>query len=198
MEKAQFIETAARHLVIAAIWADAEDGTSPRANKDAHREAVRFVSEFVDAIGPLWEQVAGLRDYGSHPDAGSPAAAFGHDLWLTVKGHGVGFDDREELKIEPVPCELLAFDRNHRLYWTSRDGHGEWTLGECLQKMAYGRNFISRFECLDMYAQRGWVYLQGVDAVINGKPVMGAGDPRHIQCPHGKGFNCKTCYPTKR
>ena len=36
--------------------------------------------------------------YGSHPDAGSSAAAFGHDLYLTARGHGAGFWDREELK----------------------------------------------------------------------------------------------------
>jgi hypothetical protein len=35
--------------------------------------------------------------YGSHPDAGSPEAAFGHDFYLTRQGHGCGFWDRKEL-----------------------------------------------------------------------------------------------------
>ena len=35
--------------------------------------------------------------YGAHPDAGSPEAAFGHDLYLSTAGHGAGFFDRREL-----------------------------------------------------------------------------------------------------
>ena len=44
--------------------------------------------------------------YGSHPDAGSAEAAFGHDLWLTTRGHGIGFWDRDELEADGLGDRL--------------------------------------------------------------------------------------------
>jgi len=91
------IETAARHFIIAAIWADCPEGTHPRATRKAQEWAHRFISEFAAKHAELCAAAMECDDYGTHPDAGSPAAAFGHDLYLTAAGHGVGFDDRREL-----------------------------------------------------------------------------------------------------
>ena len=88
----------AKHFCIAAVWADCEEGTHPRITATALENAERYARAF---ISENWElSVAALRadGYGSHPDAGSQAAAFGHDLWLTARGHGAGFWDRDALK----------------------------------------------------------------------------------------------------
>lgn len=93
--------TIAEHFLIAAAWASADEGTRPRATKAAHETAVVLAREFVHAIGtPLFR--AALEAYesaGLHPDCdGEPCAAFGHDLFLTLEGHGVGFWDRKALE----------------------------------------------------------------------------------------------------
>lgn len=91
------VSTAAKHLLIAAIWADAPEGTHPWASAHMHAVAEGMVRRFAALLPPcLWARVKET-DYGSHPDAGSAAAALGHDLYLTSRGHGVGFADREEL-----------------------------------------------------------------------------------------------------
>jgi hypothetical protein len=91
------IETAARHFVIAAIWADGPEGKQIRSGPESDAIARAFVQQFAGAWPVECEQVLSADGYGSHPDAGSPAAAFGHDLYLTCAGHGVGFWDRREL-----------------------------------------------------------------------------------------------------
>jgi hypothetical protein len=49
------------------------------------------------------------RGYGDHPDCGGhPEAAFGHDLWLTLQGHGTGFWDRTELGASGLLGENLT------------------------------------------------------------------------------------------
>jgi hypothetical protein len=93
------IQTVAKHFVIAAIWADCEEGTNPRANNKTHRIAFDICKAFIDANNDLFNEAMARADegYGAHPDAGSAEAAFGHDLWLTSQGHGTGFWDRDEL-----------------------------------------------------------------------------------------------------
>ena len=94
------VDTIARHFLIAAVWADAEEGTRPRLSREAKETARRFVLAFLDSHGGLsWRAITegGANGYGSHPDAGSASAAFGHDLYLTAAGHGVGFGDRDAL-----------------------------------------------------------------------------------------------------
>lgn len=91
------INTIARHFIIAAIWADCPEGTHPRATKGANALARSFVKRFVAAYPIAVRAALAAPNYGAHPDAGSPEAAFGHDLYLTCVGHGTGFWDRPEL-----------------------------------------------------------------------------------------------------
>ncbi|WP_233874195.1 hypothetical protein [Paraburkholderia adhaesiva] len=93
----QDIETAAWHFVIAAIWADATEGVLVRSTRETSAIARTFVEEFVKAYPVECAAILAAQEYGAHPDAGSPAAAFGHDLYLTCTGHGTGFWDRREL-----------------------------------------------------------------------------------------------------
>lgn len=94
------IETVTRHFIIAALWADCEEGTSPRAPRATQEKAREFCAAFIAKNEALFIEAMDRKSegYGSHPDAGSPEAAFGHDLWLTIQGHGVGFWDRTELE----------------------------------------------------------------------------------------------------
>ncbi len=94
------IETMARHYLIAAIWADAPDGTKPRATKQAEDAALFTCGKFAGLIAQHWPAILECADYGRHPDAGSIEAAMGHDLWLTSRGHGAGFWCRDELTEE--------------------------------------------------------------------------------------------------
>lgn len=91
------LETVARHFCVAAQWADAEEGTRPRLFREALKTARGFAAAFIGARPRLFRAAMECDGYGTHPDAGSPAAAFGHDLYLTAAGHGVGFSDRAEL-----------------------------------------------------------------------------------------------------
>ncbi len=91
------IDTIAKHYIIACIWADAPEGTRPRAARASVAEAKTVVRRFYFRNPDLVERALARRGYGSHPDAGSPEAALGHDLYLTTHGHGVGFADRTEL-----------------------------------------------------------------------------------------------------
>ena len=104
------IQTVAKHFVIAAIWADCEDGTNPRAPHVSDAIAFDICKAFIDANLGLFNEAMERAEsgYGAHPDAGSAEAAFGHDLWLTSQGHGVGFWDREELDANDLGNRLTA------------------------------------------------------------------------------------------
>lgn len=91
------LETIVKHFLIAAVWADAQEGTHPRIPRETRAEATLFVCSFLGAYPELCEAALKNDDYGTHPDAGSAAAAFGHDLFLSARGHGVGFWSRDEL-----------------------------------------------------------------------------------------------------
>ena len=145
MEKQEFIEVAAKHFIIAAQWIETPDSWMREAKptKAAKRVALRYVADFIDAAGPLIAQLDDCAGYGSHPDAGSPAAAFGHDLYLTSQGHGVGFWDRKELEIETPTGE---------------------TLGDALTALAEKPNFASFYP--EFY--RGWLYLHWAAACDGG------------------------------
>lgn len=94
------LDVMARHYVIACIWADAPENTSPRVTGAALAKARETCTRFVDAIGPLFDAAMARNGYGRHPDCGTiepGCAAMGHDLYLTSAGHGVGFWDRKEL-----------------------------------------------------------------------------------------------------
>lgn len=89
--------TIAKHFCIALVWADAPEGTSPRVPRETLESADKFAREFITAHPALCEAALSAEGYGDHPDAGSPAAAFGHDLFLTCAGHGISFGDRDAL-----------------------------------------------------------------------------------------------------
>lgn len=106
------IDTIAKHYVIAALWADCEEGTRPRATKQAQLQANFIAGKFAALVLPHWEALQECKEYGTHPDAGSIEAALGHDLWLTSCGHGVGFWSRDELT-EDLQTALTAIVDKH-------------------------------------------------------------------------------------
>ena len=99
-----------KHYLTACIWADCPEGTHPRAPTAAQRAAFDTCKRFIDAHLDLFNDAMARADagYGSHPDAGSAEAAFGHDLYLTTAGHGTGFWDRSELDAADLGERLTA------------------------------------------------------------------------------------------
>lgn len=99
------IELIARHFIIAAIWADAPEGTSPRASKQAETRAADVVRQFYAAHAADVDEAltrdgygdTNAQDFGGTRQSEWPFASFGHDLYLTLQGHGTGFWDRKEL-----------------------------------------------------------------------------------------------------
>jgi hypothetical protein len=125
------INTVTAHFITAALWADKPEGLNPRATQQTEQNARRICKAFIKTNRALFDEAMGRSSegYGSHPDAGSPAAAFGHDLWLTIQGHGVGFWDRKELEnLDPedtgetlgdkltAACEPYTYKLNPEFY----------------------------------------------------------------------------------
>ena len=102
----------AQHYIIAALWADAPEGTRPRAPRETEEKALQLARDFLRAIGPkCQEYLENNTEYFKHPDCvGRAEAAIGHDLWLTSQGHGAGFWDRRALR-EDVREFLAALAR---------------------------------------------------------------------------------------
>ena len=133
-------EIIAQHFVIAALWADAEEGTNPRPSKAMQNDSLEYAKEFLQKLTPemitAFEQ-AEDNGYASHPDCdGFVEGAIGHDLWLTMRRHGVGFWDRDALDF---PLE-------------NGEAFGE-AFGDALTKVAktMGEPYL--------YQSRGWAYL---------------------------------------
>ena len=89
----------AQHYIIAALWADAPEGTRPRASRETEEKALQLARDFLRAVGTkCQEYLENNTEYFKHPDCGGRAeAAIGHDLWLTSQGHSVGFWERDAL-----------------------------------------------------------------------------------------------------
>ena len=70
-------EKAARHFLLAAIWADKEEGTSPRPSAQAKRAAFNICHTFMCRNPMLTSRALDCRTkgYGSHPDCGTDGAA---------------------------------------------------------------------------------------------------------------------------
>lgn len=104
------IQKVADHFIVAAIWADAPEGTRPRATTGTQARAFDICKAFIDRNHDLFNRAMerATVGYGAHPDAGSAEAAFGHDLWLTLQGHGAGFWDRTELITDDDLGDKLA------------------------------------------------------------------------------------------
>ena len=134
------LQVMARHYLIAALWADCEEGTHPRETRQARAYALDACRAFVAAIGPLFDEAMArhAEGYGKHSDCGNdePAcAAMGHDLWLTSRGHGTGFWGRDALARGDLGERLSSF-----CGWRAKgNGPGE--------------------PCA--YQYRGWFYIQG-------------------------------------
>ena len=90
----------AQQYIVAALWADAPEGTRPRAPRETEEKALQLARDFLRAIGPkCQEYLENNTEYFKHLDCrGRAAAAIGHDLWLTSQGHGAGFWDRAALR----------------------------------------------------------------------------------------------------
>lgn len=96
----------------AAVWADCEEGTEPR------------------ATAQLTNTGMGLAAYLAQLQPSAAAAAierrsladFGHDLYMTARGHGVGFWDRKELA-DGVGDALTAAMRGWHLETEQYRGH---------------------------------------------------------------------------
>jgi hypothetical protein len=118
------IQEVAKHFLIAAIWADCEEGTNPRATIETKRKAFDICKAFIDKNLELFNAAMDRCEdgYGSHPDAGSAEAMFGHDLWLTLKSHGSGFWNRDELEAEGLGDALTEACGHAKApnYWQSR------------------------------------------------------------------------------
>lgn len=108
------IGTMTKHYLIALLWTAPDNGVceNPGDEIDVNDlslniwfDAQQDCVQFVESCGDLFTQAMQCYDdgYGRHPDAGSAAAAFGHDFALTRNGHGCGFWDRES---EGLPKEL--------------------------------------------------------------------------------------------
>lgn len=92
-------------FIEAAIWADKLEGSSPRASKEAKEKASRFIQAFWTAHADKCADITtrykpnkvlspAYRNYQLYQQLES----FGHDLYLTCAGHGVGFWDRQALE----------------------------------------------------------------------------------------------------
>lgn len=88
----------ATHLLNAAVFANAEEGTFPEPNEAARRNAQMYCEQFIKVAHKQLQEVLQYPEYWSHPDCANRAeAAIGHDLWLEVSGTGAGFGDRSSL-----------------------------------------------------------------------------------------------------
>lgn len=121
------LDTIAQHMCIAAVWADCEEGTHPRITAAALKTARAYAEAFVSEFPGLTLAAMRADGYGAHPDAGSPAAAFGHDLYLTARGHGVGFWSRDELDAGELGEKLARPLRDDfRKWWIEPEFYRGW------------------------------------------------------------------------
>lgn len=100
------IETVTKHYLSALLWTMPGDDTCENPGdgysvsdipQETQDKAFAICSEFITKAGVLFHKAMNCYadGYGQHPDTGSAEAAFGHDMALTINGHGVGFWDRE-------------------------------------------------------------------------------------------------------
>lgn len=87
----------ARGFCVAMVWANSEEGTNPRCPKATIAAAEDYIAKFVAAFPHLCEEALSNEDYGWYEGVRDVCGSFGHDLFLTAAGHGVGFADRDAL-----------------------------------------------------------------------------------------------------
>lgn len=115
----EIIRAISSGIIQCALFADKPEDSNPRVTRQAKQAAEAIASQFVGIIGDVAlleiEEAFHYHGYGSHPDCGDNLPwliACGHDVWFTMRGHGVGFWDREELKFD---CDGDAVDLADRL-----------------------------------------------------------------------------------
>lgn len=100
-------------FAVAAIWADSEEGSSPRVTSQLVNVGMALAAHLAQlqpaAVGEAIER-QGLQQ-------------FGHDLFLTVAGHGAGFWDRQELQADDVGDTLTDTVRGWYLETEQYRGH---------------------------------------------------------------------------
>lgn len=84
----QDLQTAGSAFALSAVWADCDDGTRPRVT-DQLQATGMHLAVWLAQVEPA--AVAAAIDRRGLSD-------FGHDLFLTARGHGAGFWDRQELR----------------------------------------------------------------------------------------------------
>lgn len=81
----------------AAAWADSEEGNHPRFSNAERANVETYVRAFLAAYPQLSRAALDRDDYGWWQGLRNAGEAFGHDLYLTARGHGAGFADRDAL-----------------------------------------------------------------------------------------------------
>lgn len=132
----EIIRSIASGIIQCAIFTDKPEGSSPRVTKQAVQTAESIAAQFVGIIGAdILNQATDAYDWVNveRPEF-TPAQCVGHDVWFTVRGHGVGFWDRDFLK---------------------RDSYGEdVTLCQQLTESC------AKLRHVEPVFYRGWLYLE--------------------------------------
>lgn len=121
----------AEAFCIAMVWADSEEGTSPRVPNETRIQAQQYVHAFLSAFPVPSRLALESDDYGWYNGVHDTCAAFGNDLYLTARGHGASFADRSDT-LGGLSEQL------HDAVWAN----GAWAKWE-----------------IDTYQARGWVYM---------------------------------------
>ena len=97
----EIIRAIAEGIIQCAIFADKPEGTNPRVTKQAKQAAESIAAQFVGIIGDdlLSDAVEAYADGYCEVDKDAPEC-IGYDVWYTMRGHGVGFWDRDFLKVD--------------------------------------------------------------------------------------------------
>lgn len=144
--KNKYLDEIVSGYLEAAHWTDTPENSQARFPSAEIEKAHKDCAAFVDDCGGLFEQAMAVDGYS--------ARQFGRDFWLTRCGHGVGFWDRDELKI-PAREQVIFLDRDGKTQATDAGDN----LGDALSTVAYGNDrFISRFAHAGVSVYRGWLY----------------------------------------
>lgn len=96
-----------RGFIYCLEWAEAPEGARPRMPRVTANAAASIVEDFTTQHRALYAAAIDRLGYD--------ADRFGHDLWLTLAGHGAGFWDRPELEEgglgEALTAAVDAFGR---------------------------------------------------------------------------------------
>ena len=109
----QDLQTVGRAFAECAVWADSEEGTRPRVTDQLQGVGMSLAAHLAQ-LQPV-AVAAAIERQGLQ--------RFGHDLFMTVAGHGVGFWDREELEPGSIGDKLADAVRDWYLETEQHRGH---------------------------------------------------------------------------